>query len=470
MDTVLFWFRRDLRTRDNVGLMRARERATRLLTIFTIDPSHSDWKHRCGDRLHFKLESIQSLRGKIRDQGGNLLVRLDSPGTVIPHICNREDVDSVFWNRCYEPYERKRDDKVRSALDEIQCSYKTFKDQVIFEKKEILTNKSSPYKVFTHYANKWKSRPKPESVDEVFEFGEPNNVPPGDIPSVKKVGLERHLESIDWEPDQDAAHTRWHSFKENKIENYETDRNFPARHGTSKLSPYLRFGLISPRKLVYDSREEIKNGKSKEDVETFIEEIIWRDFYQQILYNFPHVVDENFKPKYDELEWENHPKWFEAWKNGRTGYPIVDAAMRQLNQIGWMHNRLRMIVASFLTKDCFIHWKKGEKYFMNRLIDGDTGSNNGGWQWASSTGTDAAPYFRIFNPISQSEQYDPEGEFIRNYCPELESLDNDNIHAPFQAEASALNDAEVKLGEDYPKPILDHQERRKIALEKFEGF
>jgi deoxyribodipyrimidine photo-lyase len=470
MQTALFWFRRDLRTEDNVGLYEASEWADRLLTVFLVDPTHADWSHHCGDRLQFKLQCLDSLRTTIRSNGGDVIVRHQRPTAVIPDLCDTESVDRVVWNRAYEPYERERDNDVRKTL-EPDVQVETFKDQVIFEQDEILTNAGDPYKVFTHYAKKWKTRSKPEVRPAVNDFSAPETVDPGTIPSLTQIGLDSHLDTHAWKPNRHAALDRWNTFLNQDIATYETDRNHPSRSGTSRLSPYLRFGLVSPRELLSDCRNQAKQSTQDgvSSIDTFVEELIWRDFYQQILYNFPSVVDNNFKTKYDNIPWNTNREWLEAWKEGQTGYPIVDAAMRQLNQTGWMHNRLRMIVASFLTKDCLIHWQYGEKYFMNRLLDGDTGSNNGGWQWAASTGTDAAPYFRIFNPVTQSKKYDPSGKFIRRYCPELSALDDESIHAPFEVDSSRLNEANIRLGDDYPEPILDHSRRRDIALDAFKS-
>ncbi len=469
MKTILFWFRRDLRTSDNIGLSRAREDSDKLLTIFVADPTHSEWPHRNGDRLQFKLDAVDHLRGTVREAGGELLIRRNSPEEVIPRVAERESVNAVYWNRTYEPYELNRDDDVRTQLSQAGIKTETFKDQVLFEKEEILTNQSTPYKVFTYYADKWKSRTLPDSAEAVESFESPETVEAGELPDAQTMGLNRNLDEHEWNPTPEAANERWNDFLDNRIQSYENDREYPAREGSSKLSPQLRFGLISPRRIVKDCRTRLQHcsGDERSSLETFEEEIIWRDFYQQVLYNFPRVVDHNFKEKYNSVEWESHPEWFEAWTTGQTGFPIVDAAMRQLNKTGWMHNRLRMVVASFLTKDCMTHWKKGEKYFMNRLLDGDTASNNGGWQWAASTGNDAAPYFRIFNPYSQSKEYDPNGAFIRRYCPELEDLDDKKIHAPHRCDRTTLNEAGVELGRDYPEPILDHSSRRETALQKF---
>lgn len=468
MSSILFLFRRDLRLVDNIGLKKARQQADTLFTAFIVDASHEFWPHRSGDRLHFKLRAVQSLSKEIHEAGGELLIRVGSVPAEVLDLAVELDVDAVYWNRSYEPYERERDREIEQRLAEQQIRCKNFKDQVLFEKQEITTKKQTPYKVFSPYSKRWKSARKPESVGKVLSFRRAQQTKSVPLPGVEELGLERNLADQSFEPSSDGARTRWNQFRQESLVDYDRNRDRPDWDETSKLSPYLRFGLISVRTLYWEAIEIYSEVERTQGIETFVDELIWRDFYHQILWNFPRVATGNFHEKYDLLEWEWDEKHFACWKQGKTGYPLVDAAMRQLNQTGWMHNRLRMIVASFLTKDLLIHWKHGEKYFMRRLLDGDTAANNGGWQWAASTGTDAVPYFRIFNPVSQSEQYDPEGEFIRRYCPELAELPNDQIHAPFQADPGEL-EAGICLGRQYPGPVVKHSWARERALDRFEA-
>ncbi|MFB6345325.1 MAG: deoxyribodipyrimidine photo-lyase, partial [bacterium] len=401
---------------------------------------------------------------RIEDGGRDTDGDRDADGDVRPHGHAHSGADTDA-----DRLERDRDDETSGQLENNGITVSTHKDHVLHEKREILTNDGTPYKVFTYYARKWRNRPSPEPVDTVSRI-ETCRLDPGTIPDADDLGLETTLSDPRWTPETSAARSRWDQFLSDDLINYHENRDFPARQSTSRLSPYLRFGLISPRRLREDCEEFYRSNELTDGVETFVDELIWRDFYHQVLYNFPSVTDENFLSKYDDLKWEDHPDWLQAWKEGRTGIPIVDAAQRQLNRTGWMHNRLRMITASFLTKDCFIHWKQGEAYFMNQLLDGDTAANNGGWQWAASTGTDAAPYFRIFNPYSQSEDYDPDGKFIRRYCPELRDLEGSDLHRPHEADDATLGEAGVTLGENYPHRILDHSARRENALEKFNAI
>ncbi len=470
MQKILFWFRRDLRLTDNRGLHEAASDGD-VVPMFVVDPTHRSWPHACGDRLGFKLDAVGSLRSSIKNCGGTLLVRTGNPAEILPDLARNIGADAVYWNRAYEPYERDRDRRTTQSLEDAGVSVETFKDQVLFEQREILTGEGTPYQVFTYYAKKWRTRVSPDPVSRVTSFAGGDLPDPGPIPEPSDFGLVKRLDDISWTPTEEAARRRRDDFLVKKAPDYEQNRDYPAREGTSRLSPHLRFGLVSARETVkkaFERRSELPDEK-REGVDTFIEELIWRDFYHQFLYNHPRVVSENFRTKYDEVAWERHPDWLAAWKNGETGFPLVDAAMRQLNETGWMHNRLRMIVAQFLTKHCLIHWKKGETYFMNRLIDGDTAANNGGWQWSASTGTDAAPYFRVFNPVSQSKEYDPEGRFIRSFCPELSELPDIAVHTPWRAGEEVLSEAGISPGSDYPEPILDHNERREHAIETFQA-
>ncbi|MFP4687149.1 MAG: cryptochrome/photolyase family protein [bacterium] len=467
MNTVLFWFRRDLRLTDNRGLKAASETADRLFAVYIVDPAHRQWNHSCGDRLQFHLDCLRLLRKQVREEGGELIVRCGEQTEVFEKLLKQLKPEAVCWNRSYEPYEISRDRKVRNLLEKKGCEVRTFKDLVFFEKEEILTRQQTPYKVFTPYSRRWKGLQKQKVVATVTCFAK-TDIKAGEIPTVKELGLKTGLTDTNWQPGRRAALKCWAEFRKEGLENYDKNRDLPAeKQGTSRLSPYLRAGVISVRELYHEARECLTGFSRARGVETFIDQLIWRDFYFQVLANFPRVVDSNFKEKYNAVEWETHPDWLEAWKSGNTGYPLIDAAMRQLNRTGWMHNRLRMIVAMFLTKNCLIHWKEGEQYFMNHLLDGDTAANNGGWQWSASTGTDAAPYFRIFNPVSQSEKYDPEGEFIRRYCPELSGLDAKKIHAPFTCSKESLGEAGIELGRNYPQPIFDHKIRRQHAIDVF---
>ena len=470
MKKGLFWFRRDLRLEDNVGLKMTRDQADELFVCYIVDNSHRDWKWSCGDRFEFKMDCLGSLRADVEAAGGRLIVRTGRPVEELLKLARELEVETVVWNRAYEPYERKRDRQAEEELKEVGIGVQTWKDQVIFEKEEILTSSSTAYKVFTPYSRSWKVKQKPAAVAAVENIERVEVAGLEQLPTAADMELTTYVSESSWSASASAAQQRWSEFCDNRLANYHNSRDYPSEEGTSKISPHLRFGTISIRKLYYDCKQQFDESRNTDGVETFVDELIWRDFYQQIIYNYPHVIETSFKEKYRQIKWEENENWFKRWSEGRTGYPIVDAGMRQLNETGWMHNRLRMIVAMFLTKDLLIDWRKGEKYFMNRLIDGDVASNNGGWQWSASTGADGAPYFRIFNPVSQGERYDPEGEFVRHWCPELAELSADEIQAPFQLDRARLEEAGIELGKDYPEPLVDHAVRREIALERFEKF
>ncbi len=470
MKKIMFWFRRDLRTTDNYGLWSASRAAEALYPAVIVDQSHADWKFRSGDRFKFKMDAVRSLRNKLRDQGGELFVRCGSPVEEVVKLARQLEVDEVHWNRCYEPYERSRDAAAWEALCEAGIGVKSWKDQLFFERDEILTTTGTAYRIFTPYYRKWQMAEKAEPVETVTDFALNSEVESGTIPEPEELGMEQKITENSWSASEQSANERWEDFFHERLEDYLKIRDFPAEGGNSKLSPYLRFGLISVRKLYWDCRNRYEQLQMPDSVEKFVAQLAWRDFYHQIIFNFPHVSEQSFIKKYDDIEWENRPEWVERWKAGQTGFPIVDAAMRQLDQTGWMHNRLRMITAMFLTKDLLTDWRVGERYFMNRLLDGDIAANNGGWQWSASTGADGAPYFRIFNPVRQGERFDPDGEFVRHYCPELSGLSADEIQAPFEVSESRLKEAGIKLGKDYPTPIVEHSRRREIAINRFKNF
>ncbi len=473
MNRIIVWHRRDLRIYDNTALNAARKTTKEILPLFIfaddILKERDDFSPAC---VKFMCESLSELCESYRRIGGKLILRKGKFVEVIKQAVKETEARAVYFNEDYEPTAKERDRKVTEELKKMGVEVKAFKDQVCFSSKEILTQQSRPYTVFTPYKKNWLSQ-----IDKVLS---PNDnigdiVTPDifsiSVPALSELGLTFEGKLL-VKGGERYGRAQLQNFLENKIRQYKEKRDFPSEEGTSLLSAHLRFGTVSVREIVDKSRKELAKveGKEKEGIETFISEIIWRDFYFQILDHFPHVEKESFKPEYRVLSWENREDYFEAWKNGRTGFPIVDAAMRQLNQTGWMHNRLRMIVASFLTKDLLIDWRWGEKYFMQKLVDGDMAANNGGWQWSASTGTDAQPYFRIFNPISQSKKFDAKGKFIKKFVPELENVPEKYIHNPSEIlQASPLLQSElgVRLGIDYPLPIVNHDKQREKALKMF---
>ena len=424
---VIFWFRRDLRLEDNVALYRALNSGFLVLPIFIFDTEILDnLENKKDARVLFIHQEITKLKRELEKLGSSLLVFNSTPKKSYLEILQKFDVKAVFANRDYEPYAQKRDKEIYLFLKEKGIEFIGSKDHVIFEKDEIVKDDKKPYTIFTPYSRKWKNNLnefclEPYSTEKYF-----NNFykcQPFNLPSLADIGFEEFQ----------------FNFPERKIDikiikEYEINRDFPAINGTSRLSLHLRFGTISIRKLA-----KIALSTS----EKWLNELIWRDFYQMILYQFPHSAINSFKPNYDKIKWRNDEKDFKNWCEGKTGYPIVDAGMRELNQTGFMHNRVRMIAACFLTKHLLIDWRWGEKYFAEKLLDYDMASNVGGWQWAASSGCDAVPYFRIFNPEIQTKKFDPDLKYIKKWIPELET----------------------KL---YPQMIVDHKMARKLCLDAFD--
>jgi deoxyribodipyrimidine photo-lyase len=391
----------------------------------------------------------------------------------IPHLAKQIEAQAVFANHDDEPAALARDAQVRGGLAKAGIAFHTYKDHVVFERQEVLTLAGNPYTVFTPYKNAWLKKIQPEDLaaHPVAEHASALVPRPSQfrlpVPTLPDIDFENiDLKALHYKSGVSGAQALLEDFID-RIDLYEETRNFPAIKGPSYLSVHLRFGTISIRQLAL---EAWRRYKTSEGASVWLSELIWRDFYAQILANFPHVTERCFKPDYDAIPWDHGPHGkalFAAWCEGRTGYPLVDAAMAQINQTGYMHNRLRMVVASFLTKDLGVDWRWGEKYFAQHLIDFDLSANNGGWQWASSSGCDAQPYFRIFNPVTQSEKFDPKGKFIKRYLPQLAALEGADIHAPWEAKPLALQAAGITLGKDYPLPVVNHAEAREKTLARY---
>ena len=391
----------------------------------------------------------------------------DVAADAIPRLARTLGVEAVFANRDYEPDAVARDLAVSEALAGAGIAFLDFKDQVIFERDEVLTNKGTPYGVFTPYKRAWLQALTPAHIEAFSIEVAPDQMPaqaPA-LPSLNDLGFEAgNLDALPIETGAAGGEAAFEDFQA-RLNRYKALRDFPAKKGVSYLSVHLRFGTVSIRQLV--SYAQAQGG---EGAETWLSELIWREFYQMVLWHRPDVVDKSFKPEFDALKWDDKPEWFQAWCEGRTGYPLVDAGMRQLNETGYMHNRLRMVVASFLTKDLGIHWFEGERYFAAHLNDYDLAANNGGWQWAASTGCDGQPWFRIFNPVTQSERFDPEGKFIRRYVPELTKVPDKFIHAPWTMPEDKQQDSGCVIGRDYPRPIVDHAVARERTLARFKAI
>jgi deoxyribodipyrimidine photo-lyase len=426
---TLFWMRRDLRLQDNAGLYEALKNNRHVLPVFIFDSLILDKLQNKKDlRVQFIYHELSALKQQLNEMGSDLLVLYGKPLEIWEKLIDERDIKNVYTNHDYEPYAIARDEAVSQLLAKQDISLRTFKDQCIFEKDEVLKADAQPYTVFTPYFNKWREKLKPFYVrsyptEKYFShFYKIQKQSP--FPGIHDIGFE-------FSPFRFPAKTT----SQGLISNYKQNRDYPAIHGTSHLSLHFRFGTIS-------IREKMRKAIPLSD--TWVKELAWRDFYMQILAHFPHVASHAFKPAYDKILWRNNEQEFEAWKNGKTGYPLVDAGMRELNSTGFMHNRIRMVVASFLCKHLLIDWRWGEAYFAEKLLDFDLASNNGGWQWASGSGVDSAPYFRIFNPTLQMEKFDPKLEYVRQWVPEYGT-------------------------NKYPSPIVEHTFARQRCLEVYKA-
>lgn len=488
---IVHWFRRDLRLADNTALTAAvRDSSGEVIPLFVLDDDLLKGKHVAPARVAFMLDCLRELDASLREAGSQLIVRRGNAEQEVLKLAQEAGAVAVYFNRDYTPAARARDQRVTSALQTNSIRVESFRDLVVFEEDELLTGEGRPYTVFTPYKKAWLSRMG--SVDLRI----------GDAPHLKPLAIPHSTLPIPDSADlgftvtqrvpaggERKAMALLMQFKDaGALKAYSNNRDFPAiPNGTSYLSPYLRFGAISPRQCLAvaiasmpyafpqkKSFSPASTDAKKDGADAWISELIWRDFYHQILYHFPHAKHDHFNKAYAGLRYgtgdrDEDDRLIDAWKAGMTGYPIVDAAMRQMNSVSWMHNRCRMIVASFLTKDLLQDWRVGERYFMTQLVDGDPAANNGGWQWAASTGTDAQPYFRVFNPRLQSARYDPNGEFIRKWVPELKDVPSEYIHAPAEMPPLIQQQAGCIIGTDYPEPIVDHAAQKEEVLRRFQA-
>jgi deoxyribodipyrimidine photo-lyase len=479
-DRALVWLRRDLRVDDHAALYHALRAARQVWCAFVFDRTILDGLPRADRRVEFIRDSLVGVDLELRAHGASHGV--DGAGLIVRHgqavdeivaLARSLGAQAVYANHDDEPDALDRDARVRGRLADAGIVLHTSKDHVIFERREVMTQSGGPYSVFTPYKNAWLARLEPFFLSSypVARHGSAlAPVPPGSgaVPTLADIGFETtNLHSLKLPSGPAGGQELLDDFLQ-RIDRYHETRDFPAVKGPSYLSTHLRFGTLSIRRLAREARQRMLAGSR--GAEVWLSELIWRDFYHQILHHHPRVVGHAFKPEYDAIRWEHGKhaeQLFSAWCEGRTGYPLVDAAMHQINQTGYMHNRLRMVVASFLVKDLGLDWRWGERYFAEKLNDFDLAANNGGWQWAASTGCDAQPYFRIFNPVSQSQKFDPQGRFIRRYLPQLAKLPDKLIHAPWLMRQVDLQACGVSLGVEYPQPVVAHDEARARTLERY---
>jgi deoxyribodipyrimidine photo-lyase len=473
----IVWFRQDLRIEDNPALQAAVDRGGPIIPVY-ICAVEEDGAWRSGEASDWwRHQSLLALSAELDRRGSRLILKRGKSLAEISRLVDESGAGAVFWNRCYEPASIARDKTVKAELRTRGLQADSFNGNLLFEPWQIATQQGRPYQVFTAFWRTCLAKP-------------PSDQP---LPAPKKILAPEHwpesvaLESLQllptrdwikglasaWQPGVVGASYRLKRFLAEVVSDYVASRDRPAEEGTSRLSPHLHFGEISPRTVWHAVQSSLSESSSARastaaGAETYLKELGWREFAHHLLYHFPSTTDQPLRPEFARFPWEENSIALRAWQRGRTGYPIVDAGMRELWKTGWMHNRVRMIVASFLVKDLRLHWRHGAAWFWDTLVDADLASNTLGWQWSAGCGADAAPYFRVFNPVLQSQKFDPEGTYLRRWLPELRDLDRKWLHAPWTAPRDVLHGAGIQLGKTYPAPIVDHSEARQRALSAFE--
>jgi deoxyribodipyrimidine photo-lyase len=468
----IVWFRQDLRLADHPALHAAAERSGPVIPLYVWAPDEEgDWPPGAASRVWI-AQSLRRLDESLRRLDSRLIIARGASLDALRAAIEATGADCVCWNRRYEPAARERDRQVREALEEDGVRVDTFNGSLLFEPWEVSTQQGEPYQVFTAF---WKAcmrqarqsaeLPAPDALRAPETW--PASLTVDDLDLEPSIQWDEGIKAA-WTPGEAGAQARLDEFLESEAQRYGEGRDRPDYDGTSRLSPHLHHGEISPRQVWHAAHERTptKTGLSA-DFKKFIDEIGWREFGYHLLYHFPATPGQALKDKFRDFPWQQDQKAFKAWQKGRTGYPMVDAGMRQLWEIGWMHNRARMIAASFMTKDLLIPWQEGARWFWDTLVDADLANNTLGWQWTAGCGADAAPFFRIFNPVTQGQRFDPRGEYIRQWIPELAKLPAKHIHSPWEAPDEVLEEAGVRLGRDYPAPMVDHKEARETALEAY---
>lgn len=466
-EITLHWFRQDLRIDDNPALSAAAEQGA-VLPIYILD-DHNAGEHVMGAAsrvwLHYSLSALdKSLKGK-------LCVYQGDPEKVLTQIIEKNNIKAVYWNRCYEPWRIKRDKRLKNGLTERGIEVKSFNGSLLWEPWEVLKKDQTPYKVFTPYYQRGclaaalprLPLPKPKKLKLCVD--PLNKVTIDDLTLLPTLSWHKNIEPH-WKIGEAAAQKKLDKFTINRLQDYKRGRDFPAIERVSRLSPHLHFGEISPNQAWYAA----KNNEDSDDLDHFLRELGWREFSHSLLYHFPKLPRQNLQTKFDNFPWIKNAEHLRCWQQGQTGHPFVDAGMRELWQTGYMHNRVRMVVGSFLVKNLLLHWHHGEKWFWDCLFDADLANNSAGWQWIAGCGADAAPYFRVFNPSTQGEKFDPDGEYTKRFVPELKRLPIKYLFSPWGAPKEVLSQAGVTLGDNYPYPIVDLKTSRVRALEAFKSI
>ena len=473
---IIWWLRRDPRLDDNTALFHAFEQSGgAVLPLFVLDDAILDAPTMAASRVHLMMEALRELDGALRERGSRLILRRGTPVATLVQVVAESGAEAVFWNRDYEPFAIERDTAVQTALTAQGTRVETFADHVLVEPHEITTNEGKWPTVYTPYSRRWRARIESDAAlvakrgdGQDYTFQPLPDLETLPVPSAQELGFALTQNVIT--PGAAAGRKQLEDFVRRTphgLREYHQQRNSLAIDGTSRLGPHFRLGTLVTRsaaRVALAVRNRSEDADERKACDVWLGELAWRDFYMQILQNFPQVISEPFRPAFAKFPYRDDPDGLLAWQQGRTGYPVVDAGMRQLNTEAFMHNRARMITASFLTKDLLVDYRHGERYFNQNLACGETAANNGGWQWVAGSGNDAQPFFRIFNPITQSETYDPNGDYIRRYVPELERVPTRYIHAPWTMPADIARAAGIEIGRDYPAPIVDHKMARDRAL------
>jgi deoxyribodipyrimidine photo-lyase len=464
---LIHWFRQDLRITDNPALYEAAKQGD-VLPIYILDDANAG-EHRMGGAsrwwLHYSLLALnKSLKGK-------LSVYIGDPKKILIDLVEEHNIKAVHWNRCYESWRIARDKKIKKALEAHNTSSQSFNGSLLWEPWEVLKKDATPYKVFTpYYRNGCLNTPSPRALlskpSKLKLFADSlNNLSIDDLNLLPNIKWDKQLESH-WQIGEIAAQKKLDKFTSNRLENYKQGRDFPALDSVSRLSPHLHFGEISPNQAWYAA----KSSEENDDLDHFLREMGWREFSHSLLYHFPKLPRKNLQAKFDNFPWLENKEYLKCWQTGQTGHPLVDAGMRELWQTGYMHNRVRMVVGSFLVKNLLLHWHHGEKWFWDCLLDADLASNSASWQWIAGCGADAAPFFRVFNPCTQGQKFDPGGEYTRRFVPELKAMPDKFLFNPWEAPSDVLQEAGVALGMHYPKPIVDIKFSRERALRSYKSL
>jgi deoxyribodipyrimidine photo-lyase len=465
---VLVWFRQDLRLGDNPALINALSTGHPVIPLFILDDINcGEWKMGAASRwwLHQSLSSLDE------NLDNSLCLAKGDPLPIITEIIAQTGARAVFWNRCYEPWRIKRDSNIKKKLRETGIEVKSFNAGLLFEPHEALKPDGTAYRVFTPFYKKGciernGEPPMPTPFRHNLNLHTYKSLKLSELSLMPSVPWHKSI-AAEWHPGEKGGQKRLEQFVEGGLDGYKDGRNFPATSHVSRLSPHLHFGEISPRQAWHAAKAASTVMECEEDGAHFLSELGWREFSNNLLYHFPKITHENFQSKFDAFPWRKNKAHLQKWQQGQTGYPIVDAGMRELWQTGYMHNRVRMIVGSFLVKNLLIHWHHGAKWFWETLVDADLANNSASWQWIAGSGADAAPYFRIFNPVTQGKKFDTDGQYVRRFVPELAGLHNKYIHGPWLAKPEELQQAGISLGIDYPKPIVNLKQSRDRALAAF---